>query len=527
MADAPTGEEEKILLDGEHLRLEDVISVARRFTRVELAEEAKERMRRSRKLVEEWIDQGAIIYGVTTGFGSNQDKIIPAEEAESFQENLIISHASGVGKLLDEESVRAMMMLRANALAKGCSGIRVSAVERLIEMINKRICPVVPEKGSVGSSGDLAPLSHMTLALIGRGEVFFDSQRMPASEALNRAGIEPVRLKAKEGLALTNGTQFMTGLSALAVCDAENVIKISDIAGAMSIEALKGKSAAFAEEVHLLRPFPGQIAAAQNIRALTAGSKLLDLVDEYTEKKRQDAYSLRCLPQVHGASRQAIAFARQMIEIEINSATDNPLILADHLQSYSAGNFHGQPIALTMDFLALALSEIGNISERRIARLVNARESFGLPGYLIDNSGFYSGVMMAQYTAAALASENKVLIHPASGDSIPTSANQEDHNSMGSIAARQAREVLENVRQIVALELLCAAQALGVREREGHSAGAGTSAAYSFIRKYIPQMDKDREIYIDFQKAMEIVRSGEIISEVNNILVERGLGPMV
>lgn len=527
MADAPTSDEEKILLDGDHLRLEDLISVARGFKKVALDEEAKKRMNRSRELVEKWISEGRVIYGVTTGFGSNQDKNIPAEEAEAFQQNLIISHSAGVGPALDEASVRAMILLRANALAKGCSGIRVETVERLLDLLNRRICPVVPVKGSVGSSGDLAPLSHMTLALIGRGEVFFENKRMSAAEAFNLTGIEPVRLKAKEGLALTNGTQFMTSIGALAVYDADNVIKIADIAGAMSIEALKGKSAAFAEEVHLLRPFPGQIASAQNIRALIEESELIDLVDEHTEKKRQDAYSLRCLPQVHGASRQAIAFARQMLEVEINSATDNPLILADRMQSYSAGNFHGQPVALTMDFLALSLSEIGSISERRIARLVNARESFGLPGYLIDNSGFYSGVMMAQYTAAALASENKVLIHPASGDSIPTSANQEDHNSMGSIAARQAREVLENVQQIIALELLCAAQALGLREREGRRPGIGTTSAYNFIRRYISQIDTDREIYVDFQKALEIVRSGEIISEVNKALAQRSLGPIV
>jgi histidine ammonia-lyase len=527
MADTAADEEEKILLDGNNLRLEDVISVARKFTRVELSAEAKERMKRSRDLVEQWVGEGAIIYGVTTGFGSNQDKNIPAEEAEFFQRNLIISHSAGVGPMLNEEAVRAMMLLRANALAKGCSGIRVEVVERLLGMINKRICPIVPIKGSVGSSGDLAPLSHMTLALIGRGEVFFDNQRMPASEALSRAGIEPVRLNTKEGLALTNGTQFMTGIGSLALCDAEILIKVADIAGAMTIESMKGKSAAFAEEIHLLRPFPGQIASAQNIRALIEGSELIDLIDEHTEKKRQDAYSLRCLPQVHGASRQAMTFARQMLEVEINSATDNPLILPDYVQSYSAGNFHGQPVALTMDFLALALSEIGNISERRIARLVNVRESFGLPGYLIDNSGFYSGVMMAQYTAAALASENKVLIHPASGDSIPTSANQEDHNSMGSIAARQAREILENVQQIIGLELVCAAQALGLREREGHQAGAGTRAAYNFIRKSISQIDTDREIYVDFQKALAIVQSGEIIDEVNNILAGKGRGPLV
>ncbi len=515
-----------ISLDGESLQLTEVLAVARSFTLAQLAPHAKERMAASRALVEQWVSEGKIIYGVTTGFGSNQDRVIAAEQSEVFQGNLILSHAAGVGEPLAEDAVRAMMLLRVNALAKGYSGIRVEVVETLLAMLNRRICPVVPVKGSVGSSGDLAPLSHMVLAMLGKGEVFFQGERMAAAAALEQAGLAPVTLKSKEGVALTNGTQFMTGIGVLNLCDAERLAKVADIAGAMSLEAVKGKSAAFAEEVHQLRPFAGQIACARNIRALIADSQLIDLVDDHTEKKRQDAYSLRCMPQVHGASRQALAFARQMLETEINSATDNPLILTQQAASYSAGNFHGQPMALTMDFLALAIAELGNISERRMARLVNERESFGLPGYLIDRPGFYSGLMMAQYTAAALVSENKVLIHPASGDSIPTSANQEDHNSMGSIAARQAGEVLQNVEQVLALELLCAAQAIGLREREGYKPGVGTQAAYELVRQTIPQMEKDRELYIDAAKALTLVRSGAIVDAVNDALTTRQAQPL-
>jgi histidine ammonia-lyase len=524
-----TSSDGAVLLDGENLRLEQVIAVARNFRKAEIAPQAKERMRESRRLVEQWVEQGKVMYGITTGFGSLQKVTIAPEQAEQLQEDIILSHAAGVGEPLPEEVVRAMMALRANALAKGYSGIRVEVVEALLQMLNKRVCPIVPAKGSVGSSGDLAPLAHLTLVLLGKGAALYKGKRVSGAEAMKRAGIEPVKLKAKEGLALTNGTQFMSAIGVLALLDAEALAKIADISGAMSLEAVQGRSDPFLEEVNELRPFSGQLSCARNIRKLVKNSKLIDnhiwmrrrkagkTPDQgYEETKLQDAYSLRCMPQVHGASREALAFVRHILEVEINSATDNPLIRTDKQRSYSAGNFHGQPVALAMDFLALALSELGNISERRIARLLDKDHNFGLPAYLIDDSGLNTGMMIVQYTAAALASENKTLIHPASGDSIPTSSNQEDHNSMGSIAARQAREVLENVQRIVAIELLCAAQAIGFRKRDGQEPGVGTAAAYKLIREHIGQRESDKagEMHLDIQKAIDLVRGGELLCAV-------------
>jgi len=503
--------ERTILLDGETLRLEQVVDVARNFSRAELAPEAKARMAASRKFVEQVINEGQKVYGITTGFGALHDRFISTDQAEQLQENIILSHSAGVGDPLPEETVRAMMALRANALAKGYSGIRVEIAEQLLDILNKRICPIIPAKGSVGSSGDLAPLAHMALVMLGRGEAVYEGQRLPGAEALKRAGIQPVKLKAKEGLALTNGTQTMTAIGVLALHDGENLAKVADIAGAMSLEAMKGKSCPFLDQVQKLRPFSGQAGCAANIRRLIEGSQLIDRIDTDTEGETQDAYSLRCIPQVHGASREAIAFTRRMLEIEINSATDNPLIFADRSIVCSAGNFHGQPIALAMDFLALALAELGSISERRVARLMDENHNRGLPAFLTESNGLNSGLMLAQYTAASLVSENKVLIHPASGDSIPTSANQEDHNSMGTIAARQAQQVLENVERILAIELLCAAQALGLRRQRP---GVGTAAAYNLIRSQVPQLEKDREIYRDIQTAVDLVRGGRIVREV-------------
>jgi histidine ammonia-lyase len=519
---------EPISLDGNSLTLEQVREVAREFRSAALSDGAKRAMMKSRALVDRWVLEGKPIYGINTGFGSFQDKSIPPGDVEQLQENIILSHAAGVGKPLPEEIVRAMMLLRANALAKGYSGIRVEVVERLLDMLNKRVCPVVPEKGSVGSSGDLAPLAHMTLPLIGRGEAFYDGERLAGSAAMQRASINPVVLTSKEGLALTNGTQFMSAIGVLAVLDAEELAKTADISGALSLEAMKGMSDAFNEQVHQLRPFKGQIASASNIRIMIAGSNLIDAKDSDTDSELQDAYSLRCMPQVHGASRQAIGFVRSTLDTEINAATDNPLILWGESSSdstakdfsISAGNFHGQPVALALDFLSLALAEIGSISERRIARLMNKNDNRKLPAYLIKNGGLNTGMMIVQYTAAALVSENKVLIHPASGDSIPTSANQEDHNSMGSIAARQAREVLENVQCVLGIELLCAAQAIGFRIGKNEGPGVGTKAAYDLIRKHVSQRqsDQDGEIHEDIQKVQTLVRSGEITSAVNDAL---------
>lgn len=535
MPAARTNRKGTILLDGENLQLEQAVAIARKnqnseFAKAALARRAKQRMAKSRELVEQWADGTAPIYGINTGFGDLQDTRILPQELETLQENLVLSHLTGVGEPLPGEVVRAMIVLRANALAKGYSGVRIEVVERLLELLDTEIYPEVPAKGSVGSSGDLAPLAHMTAVLIGRGWAIYRGERMPGAEALKRAGMQPIRLQAKEGLALINGTQMMTAVGVLALCDAGNLARVADIAGAMSFEALMGRSSPFLEAAHKLRPFPGQKDCASNIRKITClestrapRSRLIDL-----SALPQDSYSIRCMPQVHGASRDAFAFVRRVLETEINSATDNPLIIPGLAKPLEAGNFHGQPVALAMDFLALALSEIGSISERRIAYLIDRRRNRGLEPFLIKESGLNSGLMLAQYTAAALASENKVLIHPASGDSIPTSVNQEDHNSMGSIAARQAREVLENVERILAIELICAAQALGLREQKmkeqklsEFKPGAGTGAAYQLIRKRVPQLNRDEELYPYIQAAIELVHSGALARAV-----ERVIGPL-
>lgn len=531
MADKRTNDLEMIQLDGENLSLEQIIKAARKnsdgeYAVVQLTQQAREKMTTSRALVERWTRDGKPHYGINTGFGANQGKRIRAEEIEELQQKLILSHAVGVGCALPEEVVRAMMVLRANALAGGYSGIRVEVVERLLEMLNKEVCPVVPAKGSVGSSGDLAPLAHMTLVMLdipghACGEAFYDGQRMSGAEAMRCAAIEPIKLQAKEGIALTNGTQMMTAIGSLAIHDALNLAKVADIAGAMSLEALKGKSRPFMEEVQQLRRFKGQAACARNIRDLIAGSELKDRHDEDTAGEVQDAYSLRCMPQVHGATREALTFVRDTLLVEINSVTDNPLIFPELSDPVEAGNFHGQPVALALDFLTLALAELGNISERRTTYMLDERRNRGLPAFLVKRAGLNSGMMMMQYTAAALVSENKVLIHPASGDSIPTSANQEDHNSMGSIAARQAREVLENVEQTLAIELLCAAQALEFREQKR---GVGTAAAHAFIRQHVAPLNEDRELYIDMQKMRSLVHEGELVREVERALTKRESG---
>lgn len=514
--------EETVILDGESLRLDEIVAVARRGAQAVLSAKSKERMAASRCRVEEWAGGDEMFYGINTGFGANQNKRIAADEIERLQKNLILSHAAGVGEPFPVETVRAMMLLRANSLARGFSGIRVEVVERLLEMLNKGVIPVVPCKGSVGSSGDLTPLAHMTLVMLDLpghdcGEAFFDGQRMTGALAMKRAGIAPVALLAKEGLALTNGTQAITAVGSLALFDALNLCKVADICGALTLEALKGKGSPFMEEAHELRPFNGQKDCARNVRALTEGSELKDLADDDTAGQYQDAYSLRCMPQVHGASREAIAFVLRTVETEINSVTDNPLVLPHHARPISAGNFHGQPVALAMDFLKLAVAELGNISERRIAYLTDEKRNRGLPAFLSQKPGVNSGLMMTQYTAAALVSENKVLIHPASGDSIPTSANQEDHNSMGTIAARQAREVVDNVEKVLGIEWLCAAQALEWRE---HKTGAGTSAAHQLIRKHVPPLDEDRVLSPDIEKAHSLVHSGELLRAVETAIKE-------
>ena len=511
------------ILDGNQLTIPKVFDLANETARAKLSSTAKRKILRARKLVEQWLNNREVVYGVTTGFGEFANVRVKAEDLEQLQENLIFSHAAGSGDPLPIEVVRAMMALRVNALAKGFSGIRLITVELLMEMLNRGIVPVIPSQGSVGASGDLVQLAHLVLAMMGKGKI---NQREKGKDkkyklvdsniALQKNGLHPVRLTAKEGLALINGTQMMTAYAALAIHQAKLLAKIADIAASVSVEALRGSDTAFDERIHLLRPFKGQLAVAKNMRRLMHGSELRES-HRRNDTRVQDAYSMRCIPQVHGASRDAIDYVYEKISIEINSANDNPLIFPDDGIHLEGGNFHGQPIALAMDFLAIALSELANISERRIERLVNGSLS-GLPRFLTPNGGLNSGLMIAQYTAASLVSENKVLAHPASVDSIPTSANQEDHNSMGSISAQKAWRILKNAQTVLAIELLCASQGMDfarvLKNKKPLKAGAGTEAAYQFVRRHIKHLNRDRVLYNDIQKALGIVLDGSILLEV-------------
>jgi histidine ammonia-lyase len=499
---------EKVIIDGNNLRIEDIVNVSRKFYRVELSRESMENIKSSRELVDAYLDRGEIQYGITTGFGKFSDVVISKEESMLLQRNLIVSHACGVGNPLDEEIVRAMMLLRVNALAKGFSGIRLSTVETLVEMINRGVHPVVPEKGSLGASGDLAPLAHMVLVMIGEGEAFYEGRRLPGREAMDKAGIPTVELVAKEGLALINGTQVMTAIGSLVIYDSIKLSKSADIVSAMTLEALRGIITAFDSKISMVRPHRGQCKVSENIRNLTEGSSL---ITEQGEIRVQDAYTLRCIPQIHGASRDAIDYVVNVINTEINSATDNPLIFAEDQQVISGGNFHGQPVAIAMDFLGIALSEYANVSERRLERLVNYQLN-DLPPFLTEHGGLNSGFMIAQYCAASLVSENKVLAHPASVDSIPSSANQEDHVSMGTIAARKAREILKNAQRVLAIEMLAAAQALEYRNEGGR--GAGTDAAYELVRSFIPPLKEDRVMYPDIDKSAEMIVNGSLVESV-------------
>jgi histidine ammonia-lyase len=446
-----------ISLDGNSLTLAEVIRVARGKEEVQISSAGRKQIACSRAIVEKILQEERPVYGVSTGFGDFSQVFIAKDQRAQLQRNLILSHATGVGAHLDEDVVRAAMLLRANSLAKGYSGIRLETVEMLLAMLNKQITPAIPCKGSVGASGDLAPLSHMVLVMLGEGEAYVEGQLMSGAAALAQAGLQPVVLGGKEGLALINGTQIMTAVGCIAWQDAVNLMKSADIAAALSLEGLKGTRAAFDRRISEVRRHPGQMATTENMLALTAGSAII--ASHIHCAKVQDAYSLRCVPQVHGASKDALRRAEETLSIEINSVTDNPLIMPDTGEAISGGNFHGQPIALVMDYLKLALAEIGNISERRTNRLLDAHLS-ELPAFLTAFPGVDSGFMITQYVAASLVSENKVLVHPASADSIPTSANQEDHVSMGTIAARQSREILDNVVYVLAIEMMAAAQGI-------------------------------------------------------------------
>ncbi len=519
-----------VVLTGADLTVADVEAVARHGARAALDVHARDRMTEAHAVIETLAARGEVVYGVTTGFGDLASTRIPTEDLAVLQANLLASHAAGVGVPFPREVVRAMLLLRANTLALGHSGCRPLLVERICELLALGIHPVVPEHGSVGASGDLAPLAHLALPLIGGGEVEFRGQVLPALVALREAGLEPLVLGPKEGLALLNGTQLMSALGALMLADAERLGRTASVVAAMSVEALLGTEIAFAAPYQLARPHPGQVAVAAELRHLLRDSGL-QAAHHGSAHKVQDPYSLRCVPQVHGAVRDALDHLGRVLDIELNSATDNPLVFPSGgavpegaLATggglvISGGNFHGEPIALALDFAKLALAELGAISERRTALLLDPRLNGGLPAFLAPDPGRNSGLMIVQYTSAALASDNKVLAHPSSVDSIPTSANQEDHVSMGAGAARNARTVLANVEQILAIELLCAAQALDLRLRAMAQAGepapapgAGVAEAFGRVRERIAPLETDREPGPDLRAALRLVHDGELAS---------------
>ncbi|MGD2248269.1 MAG: histidine ammonia-lyase [Candidatus Methanofastidiosia archaeon] len=503
--------ESEIEIDGHHLTIDHVVKVARHHAKVTLAPTARKALTQSAKTVQTLVTKDQPIYGINTGFGPLRDEKIDRTRVETLQINLIRSHAVGTGNPFPQEVVRAAMLIRANTIAKAHSGARPIIVETLLHMLNKGVTPVVPEKGSVGASGDLAPLSHLTLVLMGEGEAYYKKEKMSGKKAMEKAGIEPITLKAKEGLAVNNGATFSAAIAALAVADAEALVTTALLAASLNFEALKVTSKAFDKRIHELRPYTGQIHAAAFIRESIAGSDLVDSIP----KKVQDDYSVRCAPQVIGASIDTINYVKTIVKTEINSVTDNPIIIQGH--PISGGNFHGQPIALVMDFLKIAVAEIGNISERRTAKLLDTHHSDGLPIFLIPKgkAGLNSGFMMVQYTQAALVSENKVLAHPASVDSIPTSANAEDHVSMSTIAARKARDIITNVETIVGIELLCAAQGIDLRKNEGFTGNLGkkTLKVYQTIRNEIPFLKEDRYLYPDIQKIYTMVHTRAFHSE--------------
>lgn len=510
----------KLNIDGTSLSIEKIELFVKENQHVCLTKDAKQKVQISRALVDKWVKEDKVIYGVTTGFGEFSNVKISQASIKQLQKNLILSHAVGCGENLPPKIVKIMMLLRLNALARGYSGIRLSTLELLAEMINNNLIPVVPSQGSVGSSGDLVQLSHLVLAMIGKGRVqiienvFADDAAergiLDSAKALKRFGLKPVVLEAKEGLALINGTQMMTSFASFISARAKKLVKLADVSAALSHEALRATDKAFDAKLHSLRPFPGQITTAKNILKMIAGSRIR-ASHKNDDPRVQDAYSIRCVPQIHGASRDAVDYVCSRVEIEINSVNDNPIIFPETEEHIEGGNFHGQSMALAMDFMGIALSELANVSERRIERMVNGALS-GLPRFLAFEGGLNSGLMIAQYTAASLVSENKVLAHPASVDSIPTSANQEDHNSMGSIAAQKCFRIMLNLENVLAIELMTAAQALEFLKPL--RCGAGTAAAYDEIRKHVPPLLKDRLLYNDIQKIASIVRNDSLLNAV-------------
>jgi histidine ammonia-lyase len=494
-----------LTLSGQKLSLEQIAEVARGAEQVALSPSAHERVVASRRIVEQIRDSGRVVYGVNTGFGKLSDITIAPSELRGLQLNLVRSHACGVGPALSEAETRAMLLLRANVLALGYSGARPLIIETLLLMLERGVHPVIPEKGSVGASGDLAPLAHLALTVIGEGEAFYKHDRMPSIDALTRAGIEPVELEAKEGLALLNGTQAMGAVGALALHRAETLAHAADVAGAMTLEALRGTPVAFDERIHAARPHPGQIEVARHLRELLSESEIRASHLE-NDPRVQDAYSLRCMPQVHGAVRGALTTAREIVEIETGSATDNPLVFAEDDELLSGGNFHGAPLALAFDYAAMAVTDLMSITERRIDRLVNPDANEDLPPFLTAQPGISSGLMMAQVTAAALLVEARVLAHPASIDNVPTDGGKEDHVSMGMTAASKLRSIVENAEYAIAIELLAAAE--GLEYRQPLKPGRGVNRAREIVREIVPRLTRDRSLSADIQQLAEAIRHG-------------------
>ncbi len=505
----------EIVIDGESLTFEQVVAVAHGEAgtpRVILADNARSAVDSCADAVRRLVERGEIAYGITTGFGAFKDKTISAEDAATLQRNVVVSHAAGVGDKFDIPTVRAIMLIRANTLARGFSGIRLETLELILECLNRGVHPVIPEKGSLGASGDLAPLAHFACVLIGEGEAEFQGETLPAAAALEQAGLKPITLAAKEGLALTNGTTVMTAVGVLETVRARKLAELADVSACLSLEALNGTVSAFDERIHALRPNPRQIECAGNLRNILAES---EFVRGFDPTNVQDAYTLRCIPQVHGACRDAVLYAEWLLKLELNAVTDNPLIFVDgdKAEVISGGNFHGEPLALAFDYLAIALAELGNISERRITRLTDAGSNDHiLPPFLTEHGGLNSGFMVVQYTAAALCTENKILAHPASVDTIPSSANVEDHVSMGATAALKLRQVAGNLATILSLELLCAAQGIDLRRKAMKSdarLGVGTQDIYASVRRSIPFIERDEFMKVHLDAALEIVRHWE------------------
>ena len=504
------------LLTGDDLRIDDVWAVAVERAPAALADGARKRMEAGRAVVERAAASPNRTYGVNTGFGRLVSQTIPSELADELQIRLLRSHACGVGDPYPDEIVRAALLLRANALATGCSGTRIELAELLLELLGRSVIPRVPSRGSVGASGDLAPLAHLALPLIGEGEAVVDGELLAGADALARVGLEPIRLRAKEGLSLINGTQFMAAFGALGVVRARRLAKAADVVCALSVEALQGSRVAFRPEIHSLRPLRGQAEVAANVMVVLDGSTVMD--SHRWCDRVQDAYSLRCAPQVHGASRDLLRYVEETVAVELNAATDNPLVLVESGEIVSNGNFHGQPLAFALDALAMAVSELASISERRTERLVNPSLSDGLPAFLASNGGLNSGFMIPQYVAASLVSENKSLAHPASVDSIPTSAGQEDHVSMGNAAGLKAWQVLANSERAVAIELLAAAQA--VEFLAPLRPGRGSEAARSFVRSVSPRLEEDRPLNAEIEAAAAAIRDGSFLAAVEEAVGE-------